>query len=57
MNAHRTSAYRDAENLGRAIPLLEQALAGQRAGPSLNSVGNLGIWLTAVTPGASLAGT
>jgi hypothetical protein len=27
------------------------------AEPELDSVGNLGIWLTVVTPGASLAGT
>jgi hypothetical protein len=36
---------------------VESPKTGRRVDAQLDSVGNLGIWLTAVTPGASLAGT
>ena len=37
--------------------MMPNAGAGRKTGSMLDSVGNLGIWLTAVTLGASLAGT
>ena len=53
---------RNAENAGLPevayfIHLLMEEDSARATHYQLDSVGNLGIWLTAVTPGASLAGT